>query len=124
MNVPYERTEDGFELTLAVNHLGPFALTGLLLDRLGAGARIVTVSSISHRQGAIDFDDLHAERHYDPSRAYAQSKLANLLFTYELDRRLRATGTGAIALTRRSRSPAPGPMTRLSRPGSGRCPGS
>src|SRR5215469_367202 len=98
VTVPCQRTEDGFELTLATNHLGPFALTGLLLDRLAAGARIVTMSSISHRDGVMDFDDLQSERHYDPSQAYAQSKLANLLFTYELDRRLRAAGAGVIAL--------------------------
>ncbi len=66
MEVPYQRTEDGFELTLATNHLGPFALTGLLLDRLAAGARIVTVSSIGHLDGVIDFDDLQSERSYDP----------------------------------------------------------
>jgi NAD(P)-dependent dehydrogenase (short-subunit alcohol dehydrogenase family) len=98
MEVPCQRTEDGFELTLATNHLGPFALTGLLLDRLAAGARIVTVSSIGHLDGVMDFDDLQAERHYDPEQAYSQSKLANLLFTYELDRRMRAAGTGVIAL--------------------------
>lgn len=98
MEVPCQRTEDGFELTLATNHLGPFALTGLLLDRLAAGARIVTVSSMAHLEGVMDFDDLQAERHYDPERAYAQSKLANLLFTYELDRRLRAAGARVTAL--------------------------
>jgi NAD(P)-dependent dehydrogenase (short-subunit alcohol dehydrogenase family) len=98
MDIPYQRTGDGFELTLATNHLGPFALTGLLLDRLAAGARIVTVSSVAHLTGVIDFDDLQSERHYDREKAYAQSKLANLLFTYELDRRLRAAGTGVIAL--------------------------
>jgi NAD(P)-dependent dehydrogenase (short-subunit alcohol dehydrogenase family) len=98
MDIPYQRTEDGFELTLAINHLGPFALTGLLLDRLAAGARIVTMSSMSHLEGVIDFSDLQFERHYDGERAYAQSKLANLLFTYELDRRLRAAGTGVTAL--------------------------
>jgi NAD(P)-dependent dehydrogenase (short-subunit alcohol dehydrogenase family) len=98
MEVPCQRTDDGFELTLATNHLGPFALTGLLLDRLAAGARIVTVSSIGHLDGVMDFDDLQAERHYDPEQAYSQSKLANLLFTYELDRRLRAAGTGVTAL--------------------------
>jgi NAD(P)-dependent dehydrogenase (short-subunit alcohol dehydrogenase family) len=98
MEVPCQRTEDGFELTLATNHLGPFALTGLLLDRLAAGARIVTVSSIAHLDGVMDFDDLQSKRHYDPEQAYSQSKLANLLFTYELDRRLRAAGTGVIAL--------------------------
>jgi NAD(P)-dependent dehydrogenase (short-subunit alcohol dehydrogenase family) len=98
MDIPYQRTGDGFELTLATNHLGPFALTGLLLDRLAAGARIVTVSSVAHLTGVIDFDDLQSERHYDREKAYAQSKLANLLFTYELDRRLRAAGNGVIAL--------------------------
>jgi NAD(P)-dependent dehydrogenase (short-subunit alcohol dehydrogenase family) len=98
MEVPYRRTEDGFELTLATNHLGPFALTGLLLDRMAAGGRIVTVSSMAHLDGVVDFDDLQSARHYDPERAYAQSKLANLLFTYELDRRLRAAGAGVTAL--------------------------
>jgi NAD(P)-dependent dehydrogenase (short-subunit alcohol dehydrogenase family) len=58
MDIVYQRTEDGFELTLATNHLGPFALTGLLLDRLTAGARIVTVSSVAHLSGIINFDDL------------------------------------------------------------------
>jgi NAD(P)-dependent dehydrogenase (short-subunit alcohol dehydrogenase family) len=58
MDILYQRTEDGFELTLATNHLGPFALTGLLLDRLTAGARIVTVSSVAHLSGIINFDDL------------------------------------------------------------------
>jgi len=98
MDIPYQRTEDGFELTLAINHLGPFALTGLLLDRLAAGARVVTMSSMSHLEGVIDFSDLQSEQDYDGERAYAQSKLANLLFTYELDRRLRAAGTGVTAL--------------------------
>jgi NAD(P)-dependent dehydrogenase (short-subunit alcohol dehydrogenase family) len=98
MEVPYQRTEDGFELTLATNHLGPFALTGLLLDRLADGARIVTVSSIGHLDGVIGFDDLQSERSYDPDRTYGQSKLANLLFTYELDRRLRAAGSSLAAL--------------------------
>jgi NAD(P)-dependent dehydrogenase (short-subunit alcohol dehydrogenase family) len=98
MDIPRRRTEDGFELTLATNHLGPFALTGLLLDRLAPGALVVTVSSVAHRQGVIDFDDLQAERQYDRERAYAQSKLANLLFSYELDRRLRAAGAPVTAL--------------------------
>jgi NAD(P)-dependent dehydrogenase (short-subunit alcohol dehydrogenase family) len=98
MEVPYQRTEDGFELTLATNHLGPFSLTGLLLDRLAAGARIVTISSIGHLDGVMDFGDLQSQRHYDPERAYAQSKLANLLFAYELDRRLRAAGAKVIAV--------------------------
>jgi NAD(P)-dependent dehydrogenase (short-subunit alcohol dehydrogenase family) len=98
MEVPYHQTEDGFELTLATNHLGPFALTGLLLDRLAAGARIVTVSSMAHLDGVIDFGDLHSKRHYDPEQAYSQSKLANLLFSYELDRRVRASGPRVLAL--------------------------
>jgi NAD(P)-dependent dehydrogenase (short-subunit alcohol dehydrogenase family) len=100
MQVPYQRTEDGFELTLATNHLGTFALTGLLLDRLLAtpGSRIVTVSSIAHRRGAMHFDDLQSERSYDPSDAYAASKLANLLFTYELQTRLEAAGAHTNAL--------------------------
>ena len=100
MAVPYDRTEDGFELTLAANHLGHFALTGLVLDRLLAtsGSRIVTVSSIAHRRGVMHLDDLQAERRYRPSDAYAQSKLANLLFTYELHARLEAAGARTIAL--------------------------
>jgi NAD(P)-dependent dehydrogenase (short-subunit alcohol dehydrogenase family) len=100
MEVPHERTVDGFELTFATNHLGHFALTGLVLHRLLAApdARIVTMSSVAHLDGAMDFDDLQGERGYQPERAYAQSKLANLLFTFELDRRLRADGTRASAL--------------------------
>ena len=98
MDIPCQRTEDGFELTLATNHLGPFALTGLLLDWLAPGARIVTMSSVAHLDGVIDFDDPQAERHYDRGRAYSQSKLANLLFTYELDRRLRGAGARVAAL--------------------------
>jgi NAD(P)-dependent dehydrogenase (short-subunit alcohol dehydrogenase family) len=100
MEPPYERTEDGFELTFATNHLGHFALTGLLLDRLleNPGSRIVTVSSEGHARGVIDFDDLQSQRGYTPDRAYCQSKLANLMFTYELHRRLAAAGLPTIAL--------------------------
>ena len=100
MEVPYARTADGFELTFATNHLGHFALTGLLLDRLLAapGSRIVTMSSMAHVAGRVDFDDLQGERDYQPGAAYAQSKLANLLFSLELDRRLRAVGAGTRAL--------------------------
>jgi NAD(P)-dependent dehydrogenase (short-subunit alcohol dehydrogenase family) len=100
MEPPYEQTEDGFELTLATNHLGHFALTGLLLDRLleTPGSRIVTVSSVGHLDGVMNFGDLQSESGYRPAEAYYQSKLANLLFTYELDRRLRAAGAGTIAL--------------------------
>ena len=98
MDIPFQRTEDGFELTFATDHLGPFALTGLLLDRLAPGARIVTLSSVSHLQGVINFEDLQGERQYDPGKAYEQSKLANLLFTYQLDRNLRAAGAQVSAL--------------------------
>jgi short chain dehydrogenase len=83
MQVPsHRRSADGFELTLATNHLGHFALTGLVLDRLLAtpGSRIVTVSSLAHRRGVMDFDDLQTERNYKPGDAYDRSKLANLLF--------------------------------------------
>jgi NAD(P)-dependent dehydrogenase (short-subunit alcohol dehydrogenase family) len=92
MAIPRSETADGFETQLGVNHLGHFALTGLLLDRLLAaeGARVVTHSSGLHERGRIDFEDLHGEDEYDPWDAYAASKLANLLFAYELDRRLRA----------------------------------
>lgn len=97
---PYGKTKQGFEQQFGINHLGHFALTGLLLDRLGAtpGARIVTVSSISHRSGIIHFDDLNLERNYKSSRGYAQSKLANLLFTYELQRRLVTAGQSTLAV--------------------------
>jgi NAD(P)-dependent dehydrogenase (short-subunit alcohol dehydrogenase family) len=101
MRPPFRRTDDGFELTFATNHLGHFALTGLLLDRILAAARprIVTVSSEGHRDGEMCFSDLQFERRgYHADRAYAQSKLANLLFTYELQARLRAAGAAAIAL--------------------------
>jgi len=99
MMPPYGRTADGFELQLGINHLGHFALTGLLLDRLAGlpGSRVVTVSSNSHRDGRIDFDDLQSERGYRRLAGYAQSKLANLMFTYELQRRLAAAGSPAIA---------------------------
>jgi retinol dehydrogenase-14 len=83
-------TEDGLEHTFAVNHLAPFLLTNLLLDRLAEGApsRVVTVASNAHSLGRIDFEDLQGERSYSGARAYNQSKLANVLFTYELARRL------------------------------------
>jgi NAD(P)-dependent dehydrogenase (short-subunit alcohol dehydrogenase family) len=100
MMTPYARTEDGFELQLGTNHLGHFALTGLLLDRMLTvpGARIVSVSSLVHRRGSIDFGDLMSERRYNRTAAYGQSKLANLLFAYELQRRLAKAGAQAIAL--------------------------
>jgi len=100
MMPPYGRTEDGFELQFGTNHLGHFALTGLVLDRLLAtgGSRVVTVSSNGHRVGRLNFDDLQSERGYRRIRAYSQSKLANLMFTYELQRRLAAAGPSAVAL--------------------------
>ena len=90
MAPPYQRTADGFELQLGVNHLGHFALTGLLLPRMRGqeGPRVVTVSSNGHKPGRIDFDDLQSQRRYRRWAAYYQSKLANLIFTYELQRRL------------------------------------
>lgn len=100
MFTPRAKTKDGFELQFGTNHLGHFALTGLLLDRVLAapGSRVVTVSSTGHRMiDAIRFDDLQWEREYNRFRAYAQSKLANLLFTYELQRRLQGTDTIAAA---------------------------
>ena len=84
-------TADGYEMTFAVNHLAPFLLTHLLLDQLrGAGgrARVVNVSSIAHNRGRLDFDNLQAELQFDPYEAYSRSKLANVLFTVELARRL------------------------------------
>jgi retinol dehydrogenase 14 len=93
-------TADGLERTFAVNHLAPFLLTTLLLDRLlrSAPGRVVTVASSAHRTGRIDFDDLQGERAYSGARAYDQSKLANVLFTYELARRLRGGAVTANAL--------------------------
>lgn len=93
-------TAGGLERTFALNHLAPFLLTNLLLDRLerSAPARVITVSSHAHTAGHIDFDDLQGERSYSGPRAYDQSKLANLLFTYELARKLRATTITVNAL--------------------------
>lgn len=94
MALPHRRTADGFEMQLGTNHLGHFALTGLLLESLlrRPQPRVVTVSSGAHRSGKIDFDDLQSERRYRKWRAYGQSKLANLLFAYELHRRATAAG--------------------------------
>jgi NAD(P)-dependent dehydrogenase (short-subunit alcohol dehydrogenase family) len=100
MYTPKSTTADGFELQFGTNHLGHFAFTGLLLDRLlpVPGTRIVTVSSMGHRiRAAIHFDDLQWERSYSRVGAYGQSKLANLLFTYELQRRLAPGGTTIAA---------------------------
>jgi NAD(P)-dependent dehydrogenase (short-subunit alcohol dehydrogenase family) len=95
---PLTRTADGFELQLGTNHLGHFALTNLLLPAIEPAGRVVTVSSSAHRFGRIDFDDLNWERRrYRPWRAYGQSKLANLLFTAELQRRLTEAGSAVRA---------------------------
>lgn len=101
MYTPKQVTADGFEMQFGTNHLGHFALTGLLLDHLLGvrGSRVVTVSSVGHRiRAAIHFDDLQWERHYDRVAAYGQSKLANLLFTYELQRRLAEQQKNTIAV--------------------------
>lgn len=95
MMTPPRRTADGFELQFGTNHLGHFALTGLLLEALaaagreGAESRVVTVSSLEHKPGHIHFDDLGLEKDYAPRKAYQQSKIANAIFGIELDRRLR-----------------------------------
>lgn len=102
MMAPYEKTEDDFENHLATNHLGHFALTGLLIDMLlkTPGSRVVTVSSGVHLVGNMDFDDLMYQggRGYTGVGAYGRSKLANLLFTYELQRRFEALGADALAV--------------------------
>ncbi|MCW7943531.1 short-chain dehydrogenase [Streptomyces hygroscopicus] len=99
MALPYATTADGFETQFGVNHLGHFALTGLLLPALLAapGARVVTVSSMMHALANIDIRDLNSERRYRPWVAYARSKTANLLFTHELARRLAAAGSDVVA---------------------------
>lgn len=98
---PYSRTEDGFEMQFGVNHLGHFLLTHLLLDLLkrSVPSRIVVVSSRLYKRGEINFDDLNSERGYEAAAAYSHSKLANLLFTLELSRRLEDTDVTVNALT-------------------------
>jgi len=110
MYPPKQTTDDGFELQFGTNHLGHFALTGLLLDHLIAveGSRVVTVASLAHNiAGSIHFDDLQWDRSYNRVAAYGQSKLANLMFSYELQRRLAENGapTIAVAATPESRTP-------------------
>lgn len=94
------RTVDGFELDFGTNHLGHFAPTGLLLPMLffSPKARVVTVTSMAHRRGRIEFGNLDGSKSYSPARAYAQSKLANVLFAYELQRRLSEAGTGQLSV--------------------------
>ncbi len=103
MAIPRSETEDGFETQFGVNHLGHFALTGLVFEGLHTApesepARVVTVSSGLHERGEIDFDDLQGEQAYDKWDAYGQSKLANLLFAYELERRFLTAGLSAKSL--------------------------
>lgn len=100
MTPPASKTDDGFELQFGVNFLGHYALTGHLYPLLNAtlGARVVTVSSMAYLHGEIDFDNLHSEHSYDASREYAQSKLANILFAVELQRRIAAAGGQVISV--------------------------
>lgn len=100
MQTPPRKTADGFELQLGTNHLGHFALTGLLFDALtrGRDARVVTVSSFEHKPGRLHRDDLQLERGYAPRKAYQQSKLANVVFALELDRRLHAAGSPIVSV--------------------------
>lgn len=101
MAIPRQETTQGFERQFGVNHLGHFALTGALLPLLlkTPASRIVNVSSMAHRSGRMNFSDLHGQRKYSPFGAYSQSKLANLLFTLELQRRLEAKGAGTICVS-------------------------
>ncbi len=102
MMAPYSQTKDGFESQMGINHLGHFALTGILLDLLKktSGSRVVNVSSLSHKQGEIDFDNLLFENGKDFSsmKAYGRSKLSNLLFTYELQRFFESKGINSMAV--------------------------
>jgi NAD(P)-dependent dehydrogenase (short-subunit alcohol dehydrogenase family) len=98
MAIPRMTTADGFEMQFGTNHLGHFALTGLLLPGLRPGARVVTVSSFVGYFGRIAFNDLSADRHYNKWTAYAQAKLANLLFALELDRRAKAAGLDLVSV--------------------------
>ena len=100
MMPPESYTEDGFELQFGVNFVGPFALTGLLYNRLARtpGSRVVTISSIAHRGAYIDFDNLKLEKTYDPRREYYQSKLANIIFALELGRRIESKGDGILSV--------------------------
>jgi NAD(P)-dependent dehydrogenase (short-subunit alcohol dehydrogenase family) len=98
MAIPRRETADGFEMQLGTNHLGHFALTGLLVGSVRPGGRVVTVSSGAHRFGRMDFDDLQSARSYQKWRAYGQSKLANVLFALELHRRAEAAGADLLSI--------------------------
>jgi len=97
---PELKTKDGFEMQMGVNHLGHYALTGRLMDRLVSteNSRVVTMASMNHEQGQINFDNLFLTGEYHQMRAYEQSKLANLLFAYELSRKLTQTGAGVESI--------------------------
>lgn len=99
MMTPQQKTGDGFDLQMGANHLGHFLWTGLLLDLVEAAeGRVVVLSSLVHKYGPMNLDDLMTEEGYTPMKAYTQSKLANLMFAFELDRRLKAAGSPAIAV--------------------------
>ncbi|XP_076827964.1 retinol dehydrogenase 12, like isoform X2 [Brachyhypopomus gauderio] len=100
MVCPYEKTADGFEMQIGVNHMGHFLLTFLLIDQLkrSAPARIINVSSMAHKWGTINLDDINSEKSYDKSKAYSQSKLANVLFTRSLAKKLQGSGVSVYAL--------------------------
>jgi NAD(P)-dependent dehydrogenase (short-subunit alcohol dehydrogenase family) len=97
----YKITEDGFESTFGVDHLGHFALTGLLLEALKGtpGSRVVNVTSFAHTSGEMDFEDLMFEKGYEPGEAYPRAKLANILFTNELQRRFESAGSDCISVS-------------------------
>ena len=99
MQTPQRKTKDGFELQLGTNHLGHFLWTSLLMDRVEAAAgRVVVVASIAHKFGRIDLDDLMLEKSYTPTKSYSRTKLANVLFALELDRRLQEGGCKAVCI--------------------------
>ncbi len=102
MMTPYLKTKDGFEGQLGTNHLGHFALTGLLLDKIlnSPGSRVINVSSMAHKSGKMDFNNLQFEngKGYSPMKSYGRSKLSNLLFIYELQRRLESSNHSSIAI--------------------------
>lgn len=97
---PYTQTEDGFELQMGANYFGHFLLTGLLLESLTRtpGSRVVPLASLAHKNGEINFDNIHWEKDYSKLGAYGQSKLACLMFGYELDRRLKAAGANTLSV--------------------------
>ena len=100
MLVPYQKTEDGFESQFGVNHLGHFLLTNLLLNRIkeSAPSRIINVSSMGHKVGKLDFEDMMWTKKYSSLRAYGRSKLANVMFTRELAKRVSETGVTVCSL--------------------------